>query len=504
MNATQHLARRGRLRAVACVLAVIACHGANAFNSGSTGADGALAPSSNVEVVLPPSGILNYTTINVPSGVTVTFRRNASNTPVQLLASGNVNIAGTIDVRGANAADVGTAGGGAQANDGKGGAGGPGGFEGGNGGKARTYPVATAWSGGPGLGPGGARGGVSLANGDWASYQCFDFRYGYNAYRGMGAGYATLGEKPSECSATESVAGQIYGAPAIQPLIGGSGGGGGAGNSSFGGAGGGGGGGAVMIASSTTLTVTGTILADGGYGGGAASPEYQAIGGNGSGGAIRLVASTLAGTGSLFARAQCHPTYGCGSYTTASAGRIRLEGDTITFSGQTNPTATRDVPGPVTYANLPAIRIATIAGQAVPANPTGVRDVTFPSVTNPVTVEFATTNIPPGNTIKLRVVPANGVPVEALSPAITGTTANGTASVSINLPNGASSLLAIASFTVAVAMGDSLSRYAANERVERIELVTAPGGPSQTYLVTTTGKRHPVSPQLLQALGVLG
>ena len=44
------------------------------FNSGSTGADGALdlstmtCPNNTCEVQLPESGVLNYTTVNIPGG----------------------------------------------------------------------------------------------------------------------------------------------------------------------------------------------------------------------------------------------------------------------------------------------------------------------------------------------------------------------------------------------------------------------------------------------------
>src|SRR5688500_20367247 len=46
---------------------------AQTFVSGSTGADGALNPAANITIPLPPSGILNFTTINIPSNVTVNF-----------------------------------------------------------------------------------------------------------------------------------------------------------------------------------------------------------------------------------------------------------------------------------------------------------------------------------------------------------------------------------------------------------------------------------------------
>lgn len=72
------------------------------FNSGSTGADGALdlagCPDAVCYIQLPESGVLNYTTVNVPAGKTLKFRFNFRNTPAILLATGNVNIAGAIDV----------------------------------------------------------------------------------------------------------------------------------------------------------------------------------------------------------------------------------------------------------------------------------------------------------------------------------------------------------------------------------------------------------------------
>ena len=100
---------------------------AAAFTSGSTGADGAFNPTVNVEVQLPASGIFNYTTVNIPAGVTVKFKKNAANTPVTILATGDVTIAGTIDVSGTAAAAAGAAGDGNQGDDGQPGKGGPGG-----------------------------------------------------------------------------------------------------------------------------------------------------------------------------------------------------------------------------------------------------------------------------------------------------------------------------------------------------------------------------------------
>src|SRR6266568_7475696 len=104
------------------------------FSSGSTGADGAYAPSCaptpcTVTKTLPPSGVYNYTTVTIPSGVTVRYTRNAANTPVTLLATGDVTIMGTISVNGDNGLNGSNVGGPFQ-----GALGGPGGFNGGNGG----------------------------------------------------------------------------------------------------------------------------------------------------------------------------------------------------------------------------------------------------------------------------------------------------------------------------------------------------------------------------------
>ena len=65
---------------------------AQTFSSGSTGADGVFAPTASTTVPLPPSGVFNFTTVTIPAGVTVTFARNAANTPVTILATGDVTV----------------------------------------------------------------------------------------------------------------------------------------------------------------------------------------------------------------------------------------------------------------------------------------------------------------------------------------------------------------------------------------------------------------------------
>jgi len=122
---------------------------AQTFNSGSTGADGPFSPTATTTLTLPPSGVFNFTTVNIPSGVTVRFTKNAANTPVTILASGDVTIAGTIDVSGS----PGGSGSSQTLLAPSGGSGGPGGFSGGSGSNGIASTI-----GGAGLGPGGGSG----------------------------------------------------------------------------------------------------------------------------------------------------------------------------------------------------------------------------------------------------------------------------------------------------------------------------------------------------------
>ena len=134
---------------------------AQSFSSGSTGTDGAFTPSCTptpctVVVPVPDTGVFNFTTVTIPVGVTVTFTPNAENTPVVMLATGDVTIAGTLDVSGQNAgvADLS-------------GRGGPGGFAGGTGGN-----IVTGTTGSTGLGTGGGTGGVTTSGGSSPYHFC--------------------------------------------------------------------------------------------------------------------------------------------------------------------------------------------------------------------------------------------------------------------------------------------------------------------------------------------
>lgn len=216
------------------------------FDAGSDGSYGALVVPQGVttNLAMPADGVFRCTTITVAQGATLRFTTNPLNTPVVLLAQGDVVISGTVDVAGGAASG---------ANPGRGG---PGGFDGGYGGGGPALPASR---GGDGQGPG----------------------RGLNANNQRYAAYAT-GSQSND---------RTYGNVLIVPLIGGSGAAGLDGNP---GTGGGGGGGAILIASSTLITVNGAINANGGAG----------TFGYGSGGAIRLVAPIGGGTGTLNANGQ--------------------------------------------------------------------------------------------------------------------------------------------------------------------------------------------------------
>jgi hypothetical protein len=393
MKALRHSPRLLPIAALAALLVWCVPAQAQTFSSGSTGADGAFSPSANTVVTLPPDGVLNYTTVTIPAGVTVTFQRNQSNTPVTMLATGDVTINGTISVNGApglNGSSTATI-------RAAGGAGGPGGFRGGDGG----MPGLTMQSG---QGPGGG-----LQN----------------------------------CS------GGTYGASStfvsLLPLFGGSGGSGGTTPGSGSSSGGGGGGGAIVIASSSKIVVAGTISANGGAGGIGNQP-----GGGGSGGAIRLVAPVVAGAGSLTATWTANWTCDGGN------GRIRIEAFSNSFSGALNPgvgagASLSTTVGPVTPASnpalaaLPTISIASVGGAAAPAAPGGSftqADVTVPQGTaNPVPVVVAATNTPLGASVRVVMVPQAGASTTSAPLTLSGTFSSSSVTTSVTLPAGSVSVL---------------------------------------------------------------
>jgi hypothetical protein len=495
---------------------------ASAFTSGSTGSDGAFAPTVNTTVTLPPSGIFNYTTVTIPAGVTVKFQRNTTNTPIVILATGDVTIAGTIDISGTTAPGVGPAGGGGTGDDGTPGLGGPGGFDGGRGGRGGTdnpgpndNPNAVNKAGG-GLGPGGGNGGVTYL------FNAPCLNGGPTTLGGTGGGFSAAGgQSPAgtvtNCAAgfshTRIPGGAAYGSSPLLPLVGGSGGGGGSGGHSSFGAGGGGGGGAILIAASGTVSVSGSLLANGGAGGGssqaASPPTFGAAGGGASGGAIRIVATTVTGEGTISANAGANGDVqpNCCAFGAAAGapGRIRIEAENLTRTAASSPTHSFASPGQVFVAGTPTLRISSVAGVNAPAAPTGSADITLPATTpNPVTVVFTTSGVPVGNTVQLTVTPATGDKITVITPALTGSTATATASTTVSLPLGPSVLSAQTTYTVVAALGDLLRNFAGNERVEKITLVATLGGKSQMKLITVTGREYDAPEEALRIAAMGG
>jgi hypothetical protein len=450
--------------ALSCALTALSAQAAG-FSSGSTGVDGAFSPTASTTITLPASGIFNYTTVNIPAGVTVKFVRNPANpsAPAILLATGDVTIAGTIDVSGGDSLSTGQ---GTTGDRTAPGIGGPAGFDGGRGGLPESNRNA-----GAGLGPGGGVGGVSVTD----------------VNVGAGGSYATLGSLNN--GSTQAPA-SVYGSNLLTPLIGGSGGGGGGGAPAvdgYGGSGGGGGGGAILIASSTIVTLTGSILAKGGNSGvivgvNVSLPAAQTPrnGGGGSGGAIRIVSGNFAGNGALNVNGGGGADFG----GRGGLGRTRVEIATT---------------GTLSLGGVPTLAITSVAGVAAPASPSGTGDVSIPVGTpNPATVAFSASGVPVGNTIALTLTPLRGTLSTATSGPLAGSAASSTATASISIPQGISTLTASASYTITVAMGEMLRQYAGDERVARITLTATYGGASTAKLTTLSGKEYQVPAEVLR------
>src|SRR5262249_26894084 len=143
-----------------------------------------------IDMSAKPDGIWHYTTIDIPAGVTVSFKPNPANTPVVWLATGPVRIAGTINLDALSASG--------NVDPGNEAPGGPGGGAGGLGG--RQFDVSGSFAGTPGEGPGGGLPGTSQSQ------------------AGGGGGYGTPG--------AGALGGPAYGNRLVRPLLGGSGGGG--------------------------------------------------------------------------------------------------------------------------------------------------------------------------------------------------------------------------------------------------------------------------------------
>lgn len=345
-----------------------------------------------------PDGIWNYTSINVPSGVTVVFKKNTANTPVRWLATLDVVIDGVVSVSG-EFGDF-------QLPLGVVAQGGPGGFAGGRG--AVRQDQSGSFVGSPGQGPGGGLPGTSQQNSP------------DNLRDGDDGNYSD-GSKPGS-----------YGNVFIQPLVGGSGGGGGASSETVSGGNGGGGGGAILIASSRDITINGAVVANGG------DIEWSgaSYGGRGSGGAILLRADRVSGNGELQA---------WGGHQGLQNGRIRLEAYFRQLAGQTRPISVNSAPvANQDFNTLGALSVTQVAGQNVAQPPSGntlTPDVVFTSA-GAISVTVQGNNIPNGTPVRLRVTTSQQV-IEAGPVDLAGNTATFTG---VNVPAGIGTIQAFAQF----------------------------------------------------------
>ncbi len=442
------------LAMLACLVWLAVSASAQTFNSGSTGADGAFSPTANVTVTLPASGVLNYTTVNIPAGVTVTFTRNAANTPVTILASGNVTIAGTISVNGGLAVNF------------TGGPGGPGGFNGGDGGLG-TLDRA----GKNGDGPGGGGGGQSPSSAS-------------GGQGGIGAYLTTAG---STATAPDGAHGLTYGSATLLPLLGGSGGGGGAGRTTWGG-GGGGGGGAILIASSGTISFTSAAKILANTGGGTLAGTPNASGGAGSGGAVRLVATTLTGSPRI-------EVIGKSTFGNEGSGYVRAEAFDRTAFSPVIPTVyiTYSLPNPITLPNNPQLAIVSVGGINSPANSQGSfslqPDIVVPTtVANPVTVNLQAAELPVGTVIQVTVRQENGLRTTVNSTPLTGSQASSTATASVTLPTTGIVVIS-ANVTLNVLIAYQTPLFIDGERIDKVEIAAAFGGASEVTYISQTGRR---------------
>ncbi len=441
---------------------------AQTFNSGSTGADGALAPTTTTTLQVPESGVFNFTTVTIISGADLILKRNSRNTPVIILAQGDVKIDGNILFDGFNGLD-----------SGGGGQGGPGGFDGG----AAGVPYGANVNGGAGNGPGGGGGGVGSGS------------------TSGGAGFAAAGAA-GQGGNGPGVGGARYGSKSLQPLIGGSGGGGGAAlaNGERGGAGGGGGG-AVIIASSTSIIGGAGVYARGGSGVGRCSGGGSGAGG--AGGAIRLIANTVSGSFGL--HFQAGNSYVCSGNNYAgpsSPGFARIEAyDFHNYVGSGEPNVISfGLPFPVTQPNGPQLKITSVGGIAVPAivlgSFSGPPDIVVPaSQPNPVTVALQGINIPVGTVVPVTVRPEAGAGSTVNSTALTGSEASSTGSASVNLPSGLSVISAAVTIDLTTPSARLNPIYIQGERIDRIEVAAVYGGPSATTYITHSGRRINLGPQ---------
>ncbi|HEX3744361.1 MAG TPA: hypothetical protein VHW09_10540 [Bryobacteraceae bacterium] len=352
------------------------------------GSDGAFSPTGTGATTitfdpavlgLNPAGdnVFKFTTITIPSNVTILMPADVlRNKPVIWLATGAVNIAGTINIAGAAGATMSSV----------------------NPGQAR-YPAM------PGAGgfPGGIGAYLTSAatNGD-----------------GYSGGVTTTGNGGQ--------GGFGYNSNQLVPLLGGSGGAGGQIGTGPAGGNGGAGGGAIRIVSAVSITVTGNIYAFGGPAGGGLQGSYN--GGNGSGGVIHLVAPTITNSGVLNVN------------NGSPIGVVRFSGTNLSIGGSVSTGfVTGPFYNPPLPSGVPLVKVVSVNGVAAPNDLTGsalAPDFTI-STMSTVSVNIAAAYIPVATVVTLRLSSEQGNDATISCSALAGTLASSTATCTgVTFPQG--------------------------------------------------------------------
>jgi len=373
--------------AIACLLVIPA---SAQLGVPSDGSDGAFNPTSNVVIDLgeaaeaawdvtpnptPGKGVYDgqkwavvfrYSSVNIPSGVSVAFKNRAGYPPVVWLVQGDVTIDGTLSVSAGREGYVDSI---HQP--------GPGGFRGGH-----LYAGLHSRAG-AGFGPGGA------------------MQADAGSMSGAGGSYGTLatGYLPSQGA-------EQYGSSQLLPLLGGSGGT----SRDVYGRQAGAGGGAILIAAGGRVTLNGLLEARGGWIGWI--PEIQTEHGPGSGGAVRIICDTLAGSGLIDATGG----NAGGPETRAGDGRVRLEYNVSTTSPAVYGVVTGGFPSnpPQVWPpdDTPTVKIVEVNGQSTPVDPKARMSLQQQDVSiatgDPVTWRVESRHVPSAWTVILRVNPMSG------------------------------------------------------------------------------------------------
>jgi hypothetical protein len=220
-----------------------------------------------------------------------------------------------------------------------------------------------------------------------------------NSHSGGTGSHATVGTAGSPPTFPP---GDVYGNPAIIPLVGGSGGG----SASVAGWNPGGhGGGAILIAARNTVSFQGSIGADG------QNPNFPAS--PGSGGSIRIIANQITGTGQagMYARG-----FG-GQGGTGGKGRVRLEANTFGTWGISEPNPSLATVGTTaklwpsnTDPKVDVISVNSIAAPLDPGAPFQSPDVQLSSAGS-YTVLLECRNVPTNGSwdVTVRGVPRSGL-----------------------------------------------------------------------------------------------